>query len=146
MKNNLQKEQYKEAIKRIDILTQAFDLNPHIKDYFVKGKVCYSYITGGFIGSIDTIEYDARYIQVVKEFEERTHGLVYHAIETGNSLALLYVSKNSANWSMEGLQDGYIWAHVHNFDCPECSEDGDIFITGYSIPEIMNYHVLVRKG
>lgn len=145
-KSSLQMKQYEEAGKRIDALTKAFNLNPHIKDYFLKGKVYYSYITGGVIGSIDTIEYDARYAQVVKEFEERTHSLVYHVLETGDSLALLYVSANPANWSMERLQDNCIGAYVHNFAHPECSEDGDIVVDGYFDPDFMNYSCLVRVG
>lgn len=133
--------QRKEANKRIDALTKKFNLNPHIKDYFNEGRVYYSYITGWIIGSIDTIEYDARYAQVVKEFEERTHSLVYHAIETGDTLALLHVSNNPENWPMERLENNYITAYVHNFAHPECSESGDIFISGY-----MESGCLIRFG
>lgn len=93
------------------------------------------------IGSIDTIEYDTRYAQVVKEFEERTRSLVYHAIETRDTLALLYVSNNPADWPMERLENDYITAYVHNFAHPECSESGDIFISGY-----MESGCLIRVG
>lgn len=84
---NLLEAQRKEAIARIDTLTKAFNLNPHIKDYFMDGKVYYSYITAMVLGSIDTIEYDKRYAKVVKGFENRTHSLVYHAIELGDTLS-----------------------------------------------------------
>lgn len=133
--------QRKEANKRIDALTKKFNLNPHVKEYFNKGRVYYSYITGLVIGSMDTIEYDTRYARVVKEFEERTHSLVYHAIETGDTLALLYVSNKPTNWPMERLENDYIAAYVYNFAHPECSEDGDIFISGY-----MESGCLVRIG
>lgn len=43
---DLKVAQRKEANKRIDALTKKFNLNPHIKDYFNKGRVYYSYITG----------------------------------------------------------------------------------------------------
>ena len=68
---DLKKLQREEALKRIDALTRKFNLNPHIKDYFNEGRLYYSYITALILGQIDTIEYDARYVQVVKDFEER---------------------------------------------------------------------------
>lgn len=139
--------QRKEANKRIDALTKKFNLNPRIKDYFNEGRVYYSYITALILGQIDTIEYDVRYAQVVKEFEERTHSLVYHAIETGDTLALLYVSNTPENWSIERLlPNNCIGAYVHNFANPECSEDGGIFVEGYFQPELMNYACLIRVG
>lgn len=142
----LQEEQRKEALARIDTLTKTFNLNPRIKTYFNNGRVYYSYITALIWGQIDTIEYDARYVQAVREFEERTHSLVYHAIETGDSLALLYVGNDPANWPIERLQGDCIGAYIHNFAYPECSEDGDIFIGGYFQPELMNYACLIRIG
>lgn len=138
--------QQKEANARIDLLTKKFNLNPHIKAYFNQGRVYYSYITALILGQIDTIEYDARYAQVVKEFEERTHSLVYHAIETRDTLALLYVSNNPEDWPMERLENNCIAAYVHNFAHPECSEVGDIFVEGYFQPELMNYSILIRIG
>ena len=66
MKQEFLALQREEAERRIDELTEAFHLNPNIKKYFREGKVYYSYITGGIIGSIDTIEYDARYAQVIR--------------------------------------------------------------------------------
>lgn len=143
---DLKKLQREEALKRIDALTRKFNLNPHIKDYFNEGRLYYSYITALILGQIDTIEYDARYVQVVKDFEERTHSLVYHAIETGDTLALLYVGDDPKNWPIERLQDNYIGAYVHNFAYPECSEDGDIFVEGYIQPGLMNYACLIRVG
>lgn len=144
---NLKVAQCKEAIKRIDDLTETFNLNPHIKDYFMKGRVYYSYITALVWGQIDTIEYDPRYSHVVKEFEECTHSLVYHAIKTEDTLALLYVSNAPENWSIERLlPNNCIGAYVHNFANPECSEDGGIFVEGYFRPELMNYACLIRVG
>ena len=51
-----------EAIQRIKTLTEKYQLNPHILDYFLEGKVYYSYLTaGGLMASIDTISYDPAY-------------------------------------------------------------------------------------
>ena len=119
MNKDLKRLQCEEANRRIDELTQAFHLNPNIKKYFNEGKVYYSYITGGIIGSIDTIEYDARYAQAVKNFEKRTGGLVYHAIELYHTLSLLYVSKNQEDWPNERLTKNYISAFVYDFDDPD---------------------------
>lgn len=129
---DMENSQREEAGRRLDVLTERFNLSPRIREHFNEGRVYYSYITAFAIGSIDTIEYDPRYAQVVREFEGRTDCLVYHAIETGNMLALLYVSSYLDDWPAERLQDGdYISAYVHNFASPQCSEFGDIFISGY---------------
>lgn len=131
MEKDLKTLQCEEANRRIDELTQAFHLNPNIKKYFNEGKVYYSYITGGVIGSIDTIEYDKRYAEAVKAFEERTGGLVYHAIEQGCTLSLLYVGIDPEEWPYERLKENYITAFVYNFDIPDYSEYGDIFVGRY---------------
>lgn len=131
MKMDLRTLQHEEAVRRIDELTRVFHLNPNIKKYFNEGKVYYSYITGGVIGSIDTIEYDERYAKAVKDFEKRTGGLVYHAIEWGPTLALLYVGKDPEGWPYERLEKNYIPAFVYNLDSPDCSEHGDIFVSQY---------------
>lgn len=142
--NDLRMPQRKEADRRIDTLIKKFNLNPHIKTYFNQGNVYYSYITALILGQIDTIKYDARYVQLVEEFEERTQSLVYHAIETGDTLALLYVSNNPTDWPMERLENNYIAAYVHNFANPECSECGDIFLDSYCLPGLMTYACLIR--
>lgn len=141
MKQEFLALQREEAERRIDELTEAFHLNPNIKKYFREGKVYYSYITGGIIGSIDTIEYDARYAQVVKDFEKRTGGLVYHAIELYHTLSLLYVSKNQEDWPNERLTKNYISAFVYDFDDPDWPEYGDIFVSQYE-----ESGVLIRVG
>ena len=79
-------KQIKEAMERLTMLENIYEINPKIKEYFTKGKLYYSYITGGFLGSIDTINYDKRYANVVKTFEEQTSYLVYHVIERGNTI------------------------------------------------------------
>lgn len=147
MKNeDLAALQRKEANKRIDMLINKFNLNPHVKDYFNEERVYYSYITGGVMGSIDTIEHDARYVQMVSEFEKLTHSLVYHAIEShfaeiGDMLALLYVSNKPKSWPAERLQGDCITAGVYNLDFPVCPEIGPIIISRY-----MNSGCLVRVG
>lgn len=41
-----------EAINRIKTLIEKCNLNPNVLKYFEEGKEYYSYLTGGFLGSI----------------------------------------------------------------------------------------------
>ncbi|HFR3476357.1 TPA: hypothetical protein ACHU97_002303, partial [Streptococcus suis] len=96
----------------------------------------------GLIGSIDTISYDPNYERVVQEFEEKRNKLVYHVIETGSSIALLYVSLPSSDlngeeleweWEEERLaEDNSLLAYVHNFVESSFSETGYITIDTFA--------------
>ena len=123
-----------EAVKRLEELTKTFNLRPNnILKYFKEDKIYYSYITcKGPLGTIDTINYDKRYAEVVDRFEEEYDCLVYHVIETGNTIALLFVSDNKEEWEFETLFCGqYVFAYVCNFDNPDYSEFGDIIISSF---------------
>lgn len=126
-----------EAINRIKTLIEKCNLNPNALKYFEEGKKYYSYLTGGFLGSIDTISYDKAYEQAVKKFEiEHQDSLVYHVIETitlsGKFLSLLYVSNEKEDWESERLQsDNAIMAYVLNLDNPKLSEFGYITVEGF---------------
>lgn len=123
-------EKKQEAIRRLEKLTQKLSLNPHILEYFKDDKLYYSYLeAGGFLGSIDTINYNNKYKEVVSNFEAKHGYLVYHVIETGNTIALLYVSDEKDEWEYEQLQNDTIMAYVFNFDMPEWSEPGDITLS-----------------
>ena len=53
-------------------------------------------------------------------------------IETGNTIALLFVSDNKEEWEFETLCCGqYVFAYVCNFDNPDYSEFGDIIISSF---------------
>ncbi|MCD8120849.1 MAG: hypothetical protein LUE65_01230 [Clostridiales bacterium] len=112
-------KQIKEAMLRLTTLENIYGINPNIKKYFGEGKLYYSYITGGFLGSIDTIDYDKRYVKVVKDFEERTAYLVYHVIECGNTISLLYVSDDYNHWLEERPTSSGVMAQVVNMDTHE---------------------------
>ena len=119
-----------EALKRIKELEKEFILRPNIYKYFNEGNLYYSYLNLGIRGCIDTINYDKRYARVVDMFEEEYEYLVYHVIETGNTIALLYVGKNEEDWECERLFDNqYLPAYVYNFNDPDCSEFGDIVVS-----------------
>lgn len=139
---NYMDEMKKEATFRIKELINNFNLNPNVVKYFEEGKIYYSYLTaGGLMGSIDTIDYDSRYSKFVNEFEEKTGYTVYHAIETGHSLSILFVTcpdegldneEQNEIWQDERVtDDGVVYCFVKNFESPELSEFGSIVISSY---------------
>ena len=112
-------KQIKEAMERLITLENLYEINPKIKKYFSEGKLYYSYITGGVLGSIDTINYDKRYAEVVKAFEEQTSYLVYHVIERGNTISLLFVSDDYNHWLEERPTASGVMAQVVDIDTYE---------------------------
>lgn len=112
-------KQIKEAMERLTMLENIYGINPKIKKYFSEGKLYYSYITGGFFGSIDTINYDKRYAKTVKDFENQTSYLVYHVIERGNSISLLFVSDDYNHWLEERPTSSGVMAQVIDIDTYE---------------------------
>lgn len=91
-----------EAFLRIEMLENLFELNPKVGKYFKEGKLYYSYLVyGGIVGMIDSINYDERYADAVRMFENQTNSLVYHAIEHEDTLSLLYVSADFKEWEAE---------------------------------------------
>lgn len=128
MKNSKEK-MITEGLKRIKNLETEFGLRPNIYKYFNEGKLYYSYLISGIIGCIDTINYDGRYAKIVEEFEKQYGYLVYHVIETGNTIALLYVGCDEEEWEWERLLDKqYLASYVYNLDNPQLSEFGDIVV------------------
>ena len=128
--NKTNQNMFTEALKRLTDLEKQFGLRPNIYKYFNEGKLYYSYLILGIIGCIDTINYDARYAKIVEEFEEKYGYLVYHVIETGNMIALLYVGCDEEEWETEELFDKqYLASYVYNLDNPQLSEFGDIVVS-----------------
>lgn len=122
---------FEEAVFRLSTLTEKYSLNPNILKYFKEGKVYYSYVTAGVIGSIDSISYDSRYEKAVSDFEQQNKGYkVYHAIECGFMLSLLYVSTNFDDWESERLSGNSIFSYTINFQ-DNISEFGYIGVSGY---------------
>lgn len=116
-KENEKDKMLQEALQRLTFLEKLYGLNHKVKKYFEEGELYYSYITGGgFIGSVDTIQYDPRYVEIVENFEGQTGFLVYHVIERNNTIALLYVSGDNSDWVVERPQKEGVLAHVFNVD------------------------------
>lgn len=128
------KEQMKkEATSRLEQLVNNIGLNPNVAKYWEDdGQLYYSYLTGGgFVGSVDKIDYDPKNIAVVKQFEAEYGSMVYHAIENKGTLILLSVSNDPDEWEYERLEDNVIMAYVHNFEYPDQSEFGDVALNAW---------------
>lgn len=86
-----------EALFRLEQLECQIGLNPNIRSHFEHDRVYYSFVAaGGTWPSFDTISYNPYILKKIHEFEEHTGNLVYHAIESedtvfGTILSLLYV-------------------------------------------------------
>lgn len=118
--DTMRDKQTKEALERLVTLEKLFGLNPKVRQYFAEEKLYYSYVTGnGYIGSIDTINYDERYAAIVKSFEEQTSYLVYHVIERKDTISLLFVSDDYNKWLDERPTSSGIMAEVVNVDSYE---------------------------
>lgn len=128
--NNVREKMITEGLKRIKNLETEFELSPNIYKCFKEGKLQYSRLMEGSGGCTNTINYNERYAKIVEEFEEKYGHLVYHVIETGNTIALLYVGCDEDEWETEVLFDKqYLASYVYNLDNLQLSEFGDIMVS-----------------
>lgn len=123
--------QKQEAIKRLKVLRVL----PQVIKDFKKGIVYYSeYQNRIFNATLYFVSNNKDYEQAIKDFEDRTGSLVYHAqltrLEFGTCLALLYVSKNIEEWNADinDLMHGEALAYVDNLSDKDLSELGYIGI------------------
>lgn len=117
---SLKEKQKQEALYRLSMLEQLYELNPKVRKYFEEGRLYYSYLTcGGYLGSIDTIDYDKRYASIVTKFENQTAHLVYHVIEHGNTISILFVNGDSAKWLDERPTNAGVSAMVFDLKTHE---------------------------
>ena len=129
--NDFKSKQKREALCRIDELTDTYELNPNIKKYYKNGRLYYSYLTaGGMMGAIDTIKYDDRYPAVVKEFEKGGN-LVYHCIEHKDTLSCLFVGATEDKWASERVCRGGILVYIYDFANPELSRIDHISVGAF---------------
>lgn len=112
-------KQIKEAMERLAILENNYDINPKIREDFSEGKLYYSYIIAGFLVSSDTIDYDKRYARAVQLLEEKKPYLVYYVIERGNTISFLFVSKYYKHWLNERPTASGVLAQVVNMNTGE---------------------------
>jgi len=101
-----------EALRRLHVLAERFNLGPKLEDYFAQDRLYYSY---GY--SMDTIHYDESYAESAAAFEKEYKCLVYHAIEAetqfGRMLSFLYVGDHQEDWTAEELTGKSILSYTY---------------------------------
>ena len=121
---DLREMQVKEAVKRM----KALHILPRVIQEFKGGTINKSEKMG-LLYWLDDEEKE-----MVKKFEEKREGVVYHVIMTdttiGRMYSLLYVSKHTEEWEMDRaeIQQMVPFVYVVNKDMPVCSDFGRISI------------------
>lgn len=120
-------EMKREALIRMQMLHLNEDA---IKDFEENEKAWKSETSMGILYWLDEKEE-----KMVKEFEEKTGGLVYHLIhniyeEIGECYSIFYVDKEKSEWELDryNIKDYYPFVYVQNIDDEYCSEFGNIGI------------------
>ncbi len=136
MNNAVTREQQRqEAIERLRILEER-GLMPEVRRDFEKGRINYSdrlsFSGLGANGILYWLEGNPELEKVVRDFEESTGSLAYHAthetFEFGEVLDIFCVSKYEEEWPMdrEDLKDGYSLVFAANLTSDWLSEYGTI--------------------
>ena len=136
---DLRENQKQEAIKRLKILEEVYQLHPNVlKEFKQDGTVYYSeQVNSMYRGILYWLRNKPKYVQAVKNVEEKYNIFVYHCIlhytEFGDWLSMLYVSDTPDNWQDEKLElkSGTPFAYVYTFD-EFSSEFGPIEIASAS--------------
>lgn len=138
MEQDLKQLQKTEAIERLKILQDKFELMETVTKEFEKEDTLYysEYINKSCPAILYWVNNKEEYKNAVKEFEEEHNALVYHAILTrttfGTILTLLYVTEEQEVWQEDRkqLNEGLPLAYCINLDDDTCSEFGGVQIGG----------------
>lgn len=138
MEQDLRDLQKTEAIERLKILQDKFELMETVTKEFKKDNVVYysEYVNHNFQAILYWVTNEEKYVNIIKEVEEQKNILVYHAILTptinGTRLTLLYVSQYQDEWQndRDELQEGLPVAYCINLADPQMAEFGGIQIKG----------------
>lgn len=124
--------QREEAVRRLEQLTQTFDLKKDFLDRFQDGAVAYCYKTCQEDGFAAPKELKLEWRVGVTWFECVYDTLVYLVLVNktvcGEMISMLYVSSNEEDWECERLTGDCITAYVHNVGT-NYGEFGDIYLT-----------------
>lgn len=120
---DLRAKQEAEAIERMKLL----ELHPQVIRDFVNESVLHKSEGIGYLYCLNEDE-----MKMVKDFEDKYHALVYHAIKSfspyGTMFAMLYVSDREFLWPIakEEMKNGIQMCYVKNLDFGLFSECGYI--------------------
>lgn len=138
MKNNeLRELQKQEALKRLEILQQIYNMHHDVlKKFKEDGRIFYSeYINKNLNGILYWVDNKKEFIEAIEEVENKYNVFVYNCIlnhtKFGDWLSMLYVESNPVYWEDEKsrLMVGLPNAFVYDFSGNE-SEFGTIQIEG----------------
>lgn len=136
--NKLRELQLKEAIKRLKILQQQYNLMETVITEFEKeGTLYYSErVNQTYRGMLFWIDNKKEFLEIIEQFEKKQKSVVYHAIlshkEFGDILNLLYISPYQKEWENdnEELKRGFPLVYCSNVHAEKYSEFGTIQIVG----------------
>lgn len=117
--------QKKEAVKRLRMLIERFDLDPQILRHWEEGNLLCTFEDG----SLALADSFPQYFELIKKFEQQYNCLVYHAVKSGTHLSLLFVDEYVQDWpffAQEELPAGHVIAYVHNLKYSPFSDMGGI--------------------
>lgn len=138
MAEDIRTLQKKEAIERLKILHEKYELLENVITEFEKDDTLYysEYKNKVFSAVLYWVSNREDLTELVKKVEEEKGILVYHAILTptiyGTYFSLLYVSKNKKEWENEktDLKDSLPLAYCTNLSDSKMAEFGGIQIAG----------------
>lgn len=139
MGQDLKQLQKQEAIERLKILQDKFELMETVTKEFEKEDTLYysEYVNKNFPAVLYWINNNEEYKEAIKQVERKHNILVYHVILTptydnGIVLTLLYVSSSQEEWKndREELKQGLPCAYVLNIESQQGSEFGGVQIAG----------------
>lgn len=138
MAEDIKTLQKKEAIERLKILHEKYELLENVITEFEKEDTLYysEYKNKVFPAVLYWVSNREDLTELVKNVEEEKGILVYHAILTptiyGTYFSLLYVSQNQEEWEEEKmyLKESITSAYSINLSDIEMAEFGDIQIAG----------------
>lgn len=148
MNNNLKEIQKKEAIKRLQNLTNKFNLKTMILEDFKKGIIDISTNDSTFpIYLFERIE------KIIDKLEKESDIIIYHIITSKIDSCLfakiLYVSNNPKKWRFERLKDdNYQRCKYHCLTHDKSSYDADIVLVGVNgvLMDYGDFHYINEIG
>lgn len=135
MESDLRQLQKIEATHRLELLEKEYKMHHNVLKEFTTDETIYysETINKSFSGILYWLNNIPKYVDAVKEVEQKYNIYVYHCIlshtEFGDVLDMLFVSSTQDEWEqeLEDLETGYVESYCYILD-GEGSEFGTIKI------------------
>ena len=137
MDSNLKELQKTEATHRLQLLEKLYKMHQNVLREFTADEIIYysERINKSFSGILYCINNKQKYVDAVKEIEQKYNIYIYHCIlshtEFGDVLDMLFVSSAQEEWEqeIEDLKSGYVQSYCYVLN-GDSSEFGTIKIKG----------------